>query len=412
MKKIAIALGRVYPGGTTEVARILGGELAKRGYQVDYWLLDEKAPGKKSIEETGLPVYHVTQKKLGMKWSHFIEKIGEDLSKYDILILNGSFAKVAFAALELLPDKTQVISLHHYIEADRLEPIVMNSERWNVAIGVSPLASLSLKNRFQDKRPVLTIPLGVSIPENEASQINEREKESVFRISYVGRLKDSGKGIFLLPTILEKLKKENIAFHMDIMGDGKDKEKLEQKFHSKYLLTQVTFWGHVSHEKVYENLKKSHCLLLVSPSESFGLALVEAQFCGCVPVATKVIGSTDQIIEEGVTGSLCDDRGPESYAEKLIFWAKDRDKWAQASLEAQKQSRKKYSMEAMVDAYEKLFDDIEKGKYPLPRKRLATAEEIQNRWSRWKSFLAWPASFGFKRIVNYIKLSYEEIKYK
>lgn len=63
MKKIAITLGRVYSGGTTEVARILGTELDKRGYQVDYWLLDEKASGKPSIEETGLPVYHVTQKK-------------------------------------------------------------------------------------------------------------------------------------------------------------------------------------------------------------------------------------------------------------------------------------------------------------------------------------------------------------
>lgn len=326
--------------------------------------------------------------------------------------MNGSFVKVAFAALELLPDKIQVISLHHYVEADRLEPIVTNAERWNVAIGVSPLASLSLKKRFQESRPVPTIPLGVSIPENEVSQLTERKEKTVFHVSYVGRLKDSGKGIFLLPAILEKLKKENIAFHMDIMGDGKDKEELERKFSEKELVNQVTFWGHVSHEKVYENLKKSHCLLLVSPSESFGLALIEAQFCGCVPIATKVTGSTDQIIEDGVTGSLCDDRNPETYAEKLIFWAKDREKWMQASFEAQKQSRKKYSMEAMVDTYEKLFYDIEKGKYPLPRKRSATAEEINNRWSRWKSYLAWPASFGFKRIVNYVKLSYEEIKYK
>jgi len=53
--------------------------------------------------------------------------------------LNGSFAKIAFAALEFLPDTTSMVSLHHYVKVHPLEPLAFNGDRVNVFVGASEL---------------------------------------------------------------------------------------------------------------------------------------------------------------------------------------------------------------------------------------------------------------------------------
>jgi|GEM_PF-1824391 Glycosyltransferase len=406
-KKVAIAMGRVYAGGTTEVARLLGVELVRRGYEVDYWLFDPKAPGKESLEETGLPIFHWTRGEF--RWSEYIEKVGAALGGYDFVILNGSFAKIAFAALEFLPDTTYVISLHHYVKVHPLEPLAFNGDRVNVFVGVSELAGRVMDEHFGGSRPVLAVPLG--IPSNVEPESGREAEDSVFRIAYVGRLRESGKGIFMLPSILRILKDRGMNFHFSVIGDGKDRQKLEQKFRDAGVSEQVTFLGQLDRTGVYKELSRCHCSLLVSPSESFGLVLAEAQICGCLPVATWVDGSTNRIIEDEVTGSLCRGRTAENFAEKLMEWESDRRRWGECSQQAIGAAERLFGVATMGERYESLFKRLADGEFPLPRSRRATAEELKNRWSRWRSMLAWPAAAGAKRFLNRIRLAAVERKW-
>ena len=118
MKKIVIVFGRVYMGGTTEVAKMIGLGLAEKGYHVEFLILDKKAPGKDSLEESKIMIHQVT-KPAFESWTSYLKRVGQILSKYDGVIINGSFARVAHAALVCV--------------CPRFAMVGANAFRWGVA---------------------------------------------------------------------------------------------------------------------------------------------------------------------------------------------------------------------------------------------------------------------------------------
>ena len=66
----------------------------------------------------------------------------------------------------------------------------------------------------------------------------------------------------------------------------------------------VTFLGAVPPADVPALVARHDVLLMPSRYEGFGYTLVEAMAGGCVPVASRVRGSTDFIVDDGRTGFL------------------------------------------------------------------------------------------------------------
>lgn len=87
-----------------------------------------------------------------------------------------------------------------------------------------------------------------------------------------------------------------------IIGDGVEEEDLRQLIRDLNESDRITLLGRKSKKEIVDELDKSHCLCHFSDYETFGVAVLEAQFRGLPVVATKC-GGPEEIISQG-TGIL------------------------------------------------------------------------------------------------------------
>lgn len=146
-------------------------------------------------------------------------------------------------------------------------------------------------------------------------------KDNSLNIFYVGRLDDSSKGIFLLPSILTRLKKAGLPFRAWVVGDGGDRQELETSFRKQGLTDEVTFTGRLLPTEIAALLAAHGRKVFLMPSrfEGFPNSLIEAMAAGCVPVASHLRGVTDMIIEEGKSGFLAAVGNTRGFAETLAY---------------------------------------------------------------------------------------------
>ncbi len=400
MKKIVIVFGRVYMGGTTEVAKMIGLGLAEKGYHVEFLILDKKAPGKDSLEESKIMIHQVT-KPAFESWTSYLKRVGQILSKYDGVIINGSFARVAHAALEFTNPHVAIINVQHTAVLKK-ESAALTQNRWHAGIGVSRLIGDALRAFYPEKRTDVILN-GAQIPERDMVNLRD-ESDPIFRIVYVGRLRETAKRVSRLPLIMKRLQEKSQSCHLDIVGDGPEKTNLEKSFADLGLTENVTFHGKVNREAVYRILSKAHVSLLVSDFESFGLVLAEAQMCGAVPIASKIIGATDEIIEDGINGFLCIPNEIESFVDRITQLNQHKELWRKMSQKAIETSTEKFSLDRLANEYETVLNEIWSGKISL---ELKTKNQV-NGWKDRVEILAWPAS-GVKRVARKIQFSIEEL---
>ncbi len=84
-----------------------------------------------------------------------------------------------------------------------------------------------------------------------------------------------------------------------IVGDGSARANLERGAPSN-----VTFTGRLTDEQLRHEMRTA-AVLLFPQVEDFGITAVEAQACG-LPVAARNEGGALDIVQDGVTGALCD----------------------------------------------------------------------------------------------------------
>ena len=140
-------------------------------------------------------------------------------------------------------------------------------------------------------------------------KLPQREKDTLFVC--VGRLVEQ-KGFDRLLPICKKLNEEGFKYTVWILGEGSDREKLEQ-FIQKNALSNVKLLGNQKNPFVY--MKQADWLLCVSRHEGFNMVLHEAVYCECPIITTMnagtkellgnsqygiVLENSDQAIEDGM----------------------------------------------------------------------------------------------------------------
>lgn len=104
----------------------------------------------------------------------------------------------------------------------------------------------------------------------------------------------------LLGIVKSKLKE----FTLDYVGDGANRQLIEQLIESYELEEKVKLHGFVAREEVPSYISKAQCFIMISEEETFGLVYLEAMSMGCITIASKNEGM-EGIIEDGVNGFLC-----------------------------------------------------------------------------------------------------------
>ncbi len=136
------------------------------------------------------------------------------------------------------------------------------------------------------------------------------------RLVSVGRLSKE-KGYLDLLRIYNVLVKEHPDWTLDIIGDGPEREVLEEYIKEHHLEEKVTLHGFQGKEYIGEILNQSSIYLMTSYTESFGIVLIEAMSYGLPCVAFSSAEGAKELINSGSNGYLIKNRNNRAYIKKV-----------------------------------------------------------------------------------------------
>lgn len=172
----------------------------------------------------------------------------------------------------------------------------------------------------------------------------------------VGRLAKE-KGFADLIRIFSKLVGKDKTLNLRIVGDGEEKENLQNEIKSLKLEENVELCGFKSKKELDELYLDSSIYLMTSYTESFGLVLVEAESYGIPCVVFDSAQGAKEIIEDGINGFLIQNRNENEFIDKVQDLLLDKEKRIKMG-EAGIEKSYKYRKENVAKEWNKFLEEI------------------------------------------------------
>ncbi|WP_409301349.1 N-acetyl-alpha-D-glucosaminyl L-malate synthase BshA [Peribacillus sp. SCS-155] len=140
-----------------------------------------------------------------------------------------------------------------------------------------------------------------------------------------------------------------------LVGDGPEMTLVNRLVNELGIKDHVVFLG--KQDNLAELYSISDIMILLSEKESFGLVLLEAMACG-VPCVGTDIGGIPEVIDDGVTGFICDLGDVEQVAERALDILTDpqlHDRLSKAGLERVKSE---FRSDIIRQQYEALYYEL------------------------------------------------------
>ncbi len=198
---------------------------------------------------------------------------------------------------------------------------------------------------------------GVDLFEVENQRVQPTNKDpNIKHIGFVGQM-ISRKNIFDLLDIFDQLQKKHGNLKLSLLGDGEQRQELEQYAAGLSSRDEIHFLGF--RDDRLELLHQFNLFAMTSTLEGIPRCLMEAMAMG-IPVAAYNIEGIDQLVEHEKTGLLAPLGEKEllsQYWEALLF---DSQKASVLADNARKYVNEHYSAKRMTDEYAELFQKITK----------------------------------------------------
>jgi N-acetyl-alpha-D-glucosaminyl L-malate synthase BshA len=140
-----------------------------------------------------------------------------------------------------------------------------------------------------------------------------------------------------------------------MVGNGPDRAELERSIENQGLSDVVDFLGE-RHDLV-ALLSAADLFLLPSSQESFGMAAMEAMACR-TPVVASRVGGVPEVIEDGVTGFLCDADDMEGMADRSVALLSDPALRERIGAAAAVVVHTKFCEDVIVPEYEAFYREV------------------------------------------------------
>jgi glycosyltransferase involved in cell wall biosynthesis len=185
-----------------------------------------------------------------------------------------------------------------------------------------------------------------------------------FVVGWFGRMTAVKRTDDLLTT-LAALRERGVDALLLLVGDGDDRERLEERAHELGLARDCLFLGY--QEDVAAWYAVCDAIVLTSASEGTPVTIIEALAAARAVVATDVGGVPD-VVDDGETGFLVPAGDTEALAERLELLAREPARRAEMGRLGRERVLRRYAVERLVDDVDVLYRELLETRAPTTRR--------------------------------------------
>lgn len=195
----------------------------------------------------------------------------------------------------------------------------------------------------------------IYIPNTIESLPTKKAPLDKHRLVSVGRLSHE-KGYIDLLKVYKRLIKDYPDWTLDIVGDGVERENIENFINDNNLNGKVILHGFQGKEYIDKLLNQSSIYLMTSYTESFGIVLIEAMSHGLPCIAYDSAEGAREIINSGENGYLIKHRNLEAMVKKIKDLIKNKEERIKIGSQA-RNSVKKYTSDVVSEEWFTLIEE-------------------------------------------------------
>lgn len=390
--KIALTAYALHIGGLETFIFSLARGLVLSGHEVHVVTTDAQGAWFEGMREAGAQPHFIDGAARRSRASH-ARAVGHYLADAGFDAVINNFSWFVQASLGMLPPETAAVSVIHNSAEEVVSLSCANIAACQAVVAPSPATAELARARVPHHEKVHLIRHGVAI----SSSPPPRQEALELRVVYCGRLEHRQKGVFLLPEIIRRVSDSGINIHLEVIGDGPDRDKLTGLFQEAGLSSCVEVHGVMNHDQSIERIRQADALILPSFFEGLPLVPLEAMANGSVPVVSLLPGITDFIVGDERSGFLVPPGNAAGFSEALVRLGKDPGLRRSMSVAAWARAQECFSEARMVSDYLAL---LEKLRSAPPRR--AGAGPLAPDMVHWKHWIPSP----WLRQMDRFKLTY------
>lgn len=211
-----------------------------------------------------------------------------------------------------------------------------------------------LYSGFLDEDRIWTIPLGVDTeifkPSRNPVQV---EGSEILFAGYLYRLK----GVECLIRAMNIIRKERKDVKLRIIGNGPDKQSLQELTETLDLKARVIFEDQIPYTMMPEYYQRCSVFCFPTLGEPFGKVIIEAMACA-KPVVSSDIGGSTEIIQNRKNGILVPAGRSDLLAREILGLLEDERLRKSIGASARETVIRKYSWEKIAKDYHKLYSTV------------------------------------------------------
>ncbi len=213
---------------------------------------------------------------------------------------------------------------HHHNNMEYAKKVVNSCSNMDTLVLVSDSLRNFYKKMMKDsnkKCKCVYIPNMLNYIPDKVSDLKENNFVSVGRFS-------KEKGFVDLIEVIHRFKEKypDTKFHLDLVGDGSEKNKIIDKIYSYGLIENIKVHGFLDREGINKILEKSSIYLMTSYTESFGIVLIEAMSYGVPCIAFASAEGANDLITNDYNGYLINNRSYDDMVDKMKELLDDNEK--------------------------------------------------------------------------------------
>jgi glycosyltransferase involved in cell wall biosynthesis len=226
-------------------------------------------------------------------------------------------------------------------------------------VSVSAFTAETTNRIFNQNLKYEIIPNGITLPEHKYLEMPTDEIQINRKILYAGTLIRK-KGVLELPLIFNEVIKLNKSAELviaggdtpDIKTGGGSTWDLMKPLFSPEAFEQVNYEGRVPYDRMSEFYRLAEVCVFPSYAEAFPVSWLEAMAMGKAVVASD-IGWAHEVIEDGISGILCNPADPKKFAGNIADVLIDKRLRTYLGDNARSRVKNNFSAEIIAD---KTFD--------------------------------------------------------